>query len=487
MPYVTLPPAQYMPDIAAVDATGSNDILNVLPTGAGYRPMPGTTVFSSSALGAYARGLAALVDTAGSGRNFAGDVSKLYLMNTSSVWTDVTNTGGAYALGEEDVWDFALFGANVVATTINEPVQRYILGTSSNFTDLAGTPPRAAVAAVVRDQLWLGNLSTDNKGVAFSDANDITQWSSGLADNQSFPDGGTVQRILGGEYALIFQSETIRRATFIGGSVVYRFDEMGTNRGLLAQRAIARRGWDVWFLDVDGFYYLNANTGEFRPIGAERVNRTFFADLNSQFEFRITAEVDPNNQVVFFSYPSQASTDGTPDKLLIYNYALDRWAIAEVTTELIGRFKSLSITWDGLDNNYATIDDVDISFDSSTWVGGVLSFVGFNTSNQMLTFSGSNLAATVCTEEREPVPGGRVFVDAALPLVDTSSAVVAIGARERMSDTLSFTSGTSMESNGVCPVMASGRSMCARTRVAAATDWTKYTGVRVSGQPDGDA
>ena len=487
MPWATLPPAQYTPDIAAVDVTGSNDILNVLPTGAGYRPMPGTTVFSSSALGAYARGLAALVDTSGAGRNFAGDVSKLYLMNSSSVWTDVTNTGGAYALGEEDVWDFALFGTNVVATTINEPVQRYILGTSSNFADLAGSPPRAAVAAVVRDQLWLGNLSTDNQGVAFSDTNDIAQWSSGLADTQSFPDGGRVQRILGGEYALVFQSETIRRGTFIGGSAVYRFDEMGTNRGLLTQRAIARRGWDIWYLDVDGFYYLNANTGEFRPIGAERVNRTFFADLNSQYEFRITAEVDPNNQVVFFSYPSQASADGTPDKLLIYNYALDRWAIAEITTELIGRFKSLSITWDGLDNNYATIDDVDVSFDSSTWVGGVLSFVGFNTSNQMLTFSGSNLAATICSEEREPVPGGRVFVDAALPLADTSSATVAIGARERMSDTLTFTSETAMETNGVCPVMASGRSMCARTKVAAGTTWTEYTGVRVNGQADGDA
>lgn len=485
MPYVTLPPAQYTPDIAAVDVAGSGDILNVLPTGAGYRPMQGTTVFSSSALGAYARGLAALVDLSGAGKNFAGDVSKLYLMDSSSVWTDVTNTGGAYALGEEDVWDFALFGANVVATSINEPPQRFILGTSSNFADLAGTPPRAAVAAVVRDQLWLGNLSTDNQGVAFSDTNDITQWSSGLADTQSFPDGGTVQRILGGEYALVFQSETIRRGTFIGGSAVYRFDEMGTNRGLLTQRAIARRGWDVWFLDVDGFYYLNANTGEFRPIGAERVNRTFFADLNSQYEFRITAEVDPNNQVVFFSYPSQASADGTPDKLLIYNYALDRWAFAEVTTQLIGRFKSLSITWDGLDNNYATIDDVDISFDSSTWVGGVLSFVGFNASNQMLTFSGSNLAATMRTEEREPVQGGRAFVDAALPLIDTASATVAVGVRERMSDSLQFTSETAMEDNGVCPVMASGRSMVARTTVAAGTTWSEYTGVRVNGQADG--
>lgn len=486
MAFATLSPAQYAPDVASVDVGASDGIMNVLPIGSGYRPMPGPATYSTSALDEYARGIAALADTSGAGKNFAGDRTKLYLMDSNSSWADVTNVGGAYALGAEDFWDFALFGSNVIATSPIEPPQIYTIGSSSNFADLSGSPSQAMVTAVVRDQLWLGNLDGDNQSVQWSDTNDVTDWSSGLADSQSFPDGGAVQRIIGGEYALVFQKETIRRGTFVGGKVVYRFDEIGTNRGLLTPRAIARRGWDIWFLDADGFYYLNANSGEFRPIGAERVNRTFFADLNDQYLHRITAEVDPSNQLVFFSYPSNESTDGEPDKILAYDYSQDRWTPAEVGVQLIGRFKSLSTTWDNLDNIYSTIDDVDLAFDSKVFVGGVLSFVGFNASNQMQTFNGDCLAATITTEEAEPLKGGRVFVDNTIPLIDTSSATVSLGARERVSDALTYTAETSMEADGTCPAMASGRSMVGRVSVPAATTWSKYTGIRVDGEPDGE-
>jgi len=487
MPYTTLPMAQWLPDQAAIDSPGLQNIQNVLPRANSYVPFGAFQAYSTSALTAYARGLLGVTDSSNVSRAYAGDQTKLYQMTGSLSWGDVTNTGGAYALGAEDYWHFVLFGNKVVALAKAESPQVFTVGTSAQFADLAGSPPNAQTGAVIRDQLWVGNISSDPLTVQWCDTNDITDWSGGLADSQTFPGGGQVQAILGGEFGLIFQKNTIRRATFVGGDVIYQIDEIAEGRGLYTPRAIARRGWDVWYLDEDGFYFMSGTSGEFRPIGAERVNRTFFADLDPLNIHRIVASVDPLNQVVMWAYPSVSSVDGTPDKLLVYNYAVDRWSRIEMTAQALGEFRTLSVDWDTLDSIYSSIDEASAAFDSALFSGGARRLVAFNSSNQIGDFSGSNLEAIVATGEVEPNPGGRVHISNAIPVSDTTAATVAIGTRERYGDSISYTAEASMERNGTCPTLANGRSATARVTIPAGTDWNHISAVRVEGQPSGYA
>ena len=73
-------------------------------------------------------------------------------------------------------------------------------------------------------------------------------------------------------------------------------------------------------------------------IGAEKVNRFFDVDLNKAFSDRICAAVDPFNQVAMWLYPSAsdtANTTGICDKILIYNYATQKWSTADASASTI--------------------------------------------------------------------------------------------------------------------------------------------------------
>ena len=72
------------------------------------------------------------------------------------------------------------------------------------------------------------------------------------------------------------------------------------------------------------------------PIGAEKVDNWFYENLNSAYPNRVTSTIDPNNQIVLWSFPSNSSSDGTPDTIIVYNYAVNRWSIIELTHQSIG-------------------------------------------------------------------------------------------------------------------------------------------------------
>ena len=83
----------------------------------------------------------------------------------------------------------------------------------------------------------------------------------------------------------------------------------------------------------------------------------------------MSAAVDPLNEVMW-SYTSTASPSGQAiDKILIYNYTLNKWSVAEVEADLLAPMFSAGYTVDALDNLSSTVDGLSIQLDNRFYKG----------------------------------------------------------------------------------------------------------------------
>ena len=180
-----------------------------------------------------------------------GTLTKLYKLNrTTKAWDDFTRvSGGNYALDRR--WGFVQFGDNLVAFNVGDLTQSIAITAGTNFAALAGSPPQARYGAVVKDFLVLGNLSSSQPNVIhWSAQNNITGWTVGTdqSDVQTFPDGGEVTGILGGEVGFIFQTEMVRRLTYVGPPIIFQIDEIADKRGCEAPFSLVRIGDTAFYL-----------------------------------------------------------------------------------------------------------------------------------------------------------------------------------------------------------------------------------------------
>ena len=469
---VTLPFPEYRPDIAPVNSSFSDTANNVIPAAMSYRPLSSATAYSG-AMGSRCQGAVAIVDNGGNALNFAGDATKLYKL-TSAAWSDVTGT--ALTTPADVNIGFAKFGNLIIAVNGSNAPQSYDITSSSAFADLAGSPPAARYIAVVRDFVVLGNLPSSPNSIQWSGFNNATQWTAGAnqSDAQEFPDGGWVQGVVGGDVMYVFQEKSIRRGTYVGGDLIFQFDEIAQNRGLAAPGSLAKVGDRTYFLDYDGFYVLAGD--QVLPIGKERIDKTFFANVNQSYLYRVQAAIDPINSLVIWGYPSTASADGTLDSLLIYNWAIDRFSTGALTSEYIYGALGEGYTLEQLDA-FGTLETLPFSLDSRVWTGGSVSLGVFGSDHKLSYLTGANLEATLSTSEAALLNGRRAFVNDTRPVVDSDAATVAVGVRERFADAAAYTDESAMETSGNCPVRASGRYGKARLTIPAGASWSHASAI----------
>ena len=358
------------------------------------------------------------------------------------------------------------------------------MGTSTNFADLsaiatAGTPPVFRVSGVIRDFLVVGNLPTFTNRVQWSGINDITTWTPGtkLADYQDLPgSGGQIVHITSGEVGYIFRQNQIIRMDFVGGATVFRFSVISSNRGAVYGRTVTQNDRNVFFYSDDGFYQISGDT--LNPIGAEKVNRHFDNDLNKAYTDRISAAVDPFNQLAIWSYVSKRSTTGDPDSLIIYNYVTQKWTYASIAastifTQFLGAF-----TVELMDLISQNLEDINISLDTDYWSGGQLYLGAIDSDFKAAIFSGTPLEAEMETDELELVPGKRVSIIGVRPIIDAITTVT-IKTREKLSDTVVESTSGSTNASGINPVRASGRYVRANVKVSAGVGWNDAQGIDI--------
>ena len=216
---------EYRPDVSDFRAQSTRTLANVLPRADGYGPFADLTNLSG-ALAAACRGLFFARKADGTIVIFAGTSTRLYkLDNTTYGWTDVSKALASYAAIEAaGQWQFAQFNNFVVAVQANVPPQVFDLSSSTEFADLAGSPPQARYVSIVNRFVVLSGLLSNPFRIQWSGLNAATTWTAGTSqsDYQDLPDGGIVRGVGGGESGIIFQDGAIRRMTYAPGSPVNR-------------------------------------------------------------------------------------------------------------------------------------------------------------------------------------------------------------------------------------------------------------------------
>ena len=294
------------------------------------------------------------------------------------------------------------------------------------------------------------------------------------------PDSGAITGLVGGEYCTVLTERAIFRATYTGPPLIWQFDKVVSSRGCAFKESVCNVGSTVFFLDNDGFYAFDGQ--KTIPIGSEKVNNFFKQDFDSNYDYRMSASVDPINEVAMWSYTSTQSPSGQPDKIIMYNYALDKWSLAEVEADLLAPMFSSGYTVDGLVNLSSTVDGLDIQLDSRFFKGGQY-FFGGAYGNKIYAFTGAPLAATIETSEAPLSTGKHSLVTRVYPYYENGDVTLSVGTRDTHGETFSFSSAVAPNASGFAPFRAQGRYH--RARMSISGGWDKALGIDIEAREIG--
>jgi hypothetical protein len=349
-------------------------------------------------------------------------------------------------------WNFIQFGNTVIAANNINKLQSYIMGTSTAFGDLDDNAPVAKFVTVVRDFVVAANLSNESEPnkIQWSDINNETNWVSGAAsqsDYQIISDGGNVTGITGGEFGLVFLERSIVRMTYIGSPFFFQFDTISRNLGCTEGNSIAQYGNMTYFLGEDGFYMCDGKT--VTPIGNERVDRFFYANVNPSKLDQMSTVIDPYRKIVVWNFLNNFAKNN----VMIYNWQTDRWSFAETDVNYVSYASTPAITLEGMDL-YGNMDTIETSFDSRLFAGGKLLFAGVR-GRKVVTFTGQNSPAQIVTGDIGSQ--NTSIVNLAKVIVDNGSADVAIASRTLLTQIPVYSEYVSADSENRVSLRSGGK------------------------------
>lgn len=477
----------FAPDRSQFSADVLQIANNVLPSPDGVAPFP-TLAIISQALADTCRGACYARTSDGTNRIIAGTSTRLYELNTTDYsWTDITGAAGPYNLAVGDYWTFTRYGDELIIHNINNPIQTYAIETGGTVTTLAGSPPQAKFSWVAGDFLVLGCLNggpSQARSVYWSGVNNSTVWTIGDSgcDTQELPEGNDIVGGFGetGGFTVI-QRDGMQFFPFaLESGFTFARQIVNPKQGCVAPRSIVSIGpGQFFYLSEDGFFG-GVNR---QPIGATWVDNTLISEAGQNI-LDVQGAADPYRKMVWWRYKTVSGAY----KRLGYHWQLDRWVMCDVDIGELVPLATPSITWDGLDALYATIDGVTEAFDSRLFFGGRPTMAAFSTDNKLGYFEGPNAAATIQTGAIQFDDVGRTFVNELRVITDAQTFTVA--------DAVSpYHGGTETWSSEVSPhprtkmvhFRQDGRLHKLRLTIPEGTVWTVATGMNVNAQVTGAA
>lgn len=460
----------YTPDNAPFQTAGLIDMANAYPIANGYSPV-GQFSAITPALPTTFKGGAAFVGSDENGTLIAGSSSNLYRF-TGGSWTSVI--AGLSAI---DRWQFTQFGDAVVAVN-GGPTQT--LDLVANTAGVLTGAPTATSVATVSNFVVYGGAGGNAALVQWSGFNNQNDNTSGVNQSgyQPMLDGGDVKGIAGGEYGLIIQRSTVRKMTYIGDTttdtdviIPFQFDVLSPDTGAITAGSIAQSGRRVYFLSDRGFMFCDGT--DVTPIGNERVDATFFALHGRDNLDVMSAAIDPRRFTVAWLIP------GTPGRVWIYNWALDRWSIIEVSAKGILAGFTTNVSLESLDTLYpGGLETIPYSLDDVRFAGGDPLLLVIDPNGEFGYLSGPNMPARFAICQTEMIPGARTRMRWLRPVGDAISGVTAaISAKQRLGDVAaSFTTAT-LNDSGDMPTRVTGRYIGTTINYAAGADWSFVQGL----------
>lgn len=470
-----IPLGSWEPDAFVVNDGKVSAVQNLYPVPNGWGPVPGISEIST-ALGAKCLGAVSVRTGANSYQIFAGTATKLYRFSSGSLgWTDVSG-GLTFGVPEGDFWSFALFGNYLLATNFVDGLHEIDLLAGSAFAATAGRPPKARFVDVAGDFVVLGCLQNAQNALHWSGLNDRTQWTTGtnFSDTQTFPDGGVIRGMACQEAGLVFQEDTVRRMTLVGGSQIFTFSVLARNRRLRAPYSVIPLGTSVLAL-MDHGVCIYSQSGE-TQIGVGKVDNWLKEYADGAWWPRIVGCVDPTNTRVYWAL---RSVDGSGidnfDSILVYDTTLQRFSLIAQKVDYIFPCATAGLALEDL-NNFGTLDTLETSLDSAAWGGGVPNF-GQIGANGILGFrAAASVKGSITTAERALTPGRRSMVTGLYPFSDCGSMTASVSGKATAAAADVFSTDAGMEVNSKVPLRSDGRFHSFRLTFPAASVWTYANG-----------
>lgn len=415
--WATIPFGDWMPDLPDLANPGATVAKNVIPAERSYRPL-GALQAATGALDSAALGIVIGRDSSGNHYNYAGDAGKLYEVRASGI-TDKSK-GGGYSTGSGDVWEFVLFGSRLLGTNFTDPVQGIDVGAAGLFADqiTSTLKPKFRHLAVVREFLVGGNSNDASDGdvphrtwwSGYRDPLDFDPDAQTQCDFEDRPGAGWVQRIIGGlEYGLVIQERGITRMTYSGGDSIFQFDSIDRKRGTPIPNSVIGHGRLVYFISEEGFFVTDGTQSY--PIGANQVDKTFWAQFDVNNAALVSAAIDPVNKLVAWAFPGA----GGITKIYFHDWQDRRWSEAEVDLEILVNATSEGFTLEDLDAvalDAAADTTISINEASGQTVISVTSVSGFSANDTVrITLNDASIHQTTVAS----VGVGEITIDDALP------------------------------------------------------------------------
>jgi hypothetical protein len=446
---------------------------NVVPVLNGYGPLPSAEVFSDNA----SENLLTMVagkfgDTV---QLFAAGETKIFKFDPNDLDLDDVSKSGGYT-GVQD-WNFTQFGKVLIGANGNGKLQSWTIGTSTAWADLSASAPTARFVTVVRDFVVAAYNTTNPNRVYWSDINDETDWVSGTtsqSDFQDLPDGGNVQGVTGGEFGIVLLERAIYRMSYVGSPLFFQFDAISRSLGCYEPNSIVQQGGRTFFLSDDGFYVTDGQT--VTPIGAEKVDRWFFDDVDEGNIDKMSAAIDPEKHLVAWCYPNV----NAGQTMLVFNWQTGKWSYGITTVSFLANASTVGTTLEQL-NIYGGLEDVPASLDSRLWAGGKPLFAGVRGA-QIILFGGNPMSPELVTGDIEE--GMQSIVKMAFPQIDGGSADIAVASRFRLDEGVDFGTDVSADAENRVSLRSVGRYH--RIRIKPTGGWTTIMAVDIELQTVGN-
>jgi hypothetical protein len=478
MPLIRFP--EWRPDVSDYQGQSTLTITGVRPRGDGYGPMADSTGFSD-ALPAACRGAITGYKDDGTVQLFAATANRLYLLdNVGLGWTDVSKGGVAYApdVPDDQQWQFTQFNEFIIAVKTSTPPQVFQMGTSVQFADLGGTPPQARYIATVGRFVVLTGLTANPYRIQWSGINNVAQWTSGLelSDFQDLPDGGIVRGVAGGESGHVFQDNAIRRMTFApGADYVFLIERIAQDRGLMAPYSIVRAGDRIFYLSHEGFHVIIPGQNVPTGIGKERFDRTIINLIDRNNLQLVLGANNPRASQVFWAFKTNAGSAATYDRLLCYDYLIDRATLVPMNGEYLLQMAQPGFTLEGLDSISTNLDTLPLSLDGYSPIPGA-DFAQFDAAHKLAFFFGLPIEAIMETSE-QGTDGQRLRIHGLRPITDAPTIYGSCSKRESTNVNANYSTETIPARNGLCPLNVSTRYSRGRLRIPAGINWTFAAGI----------
>ncbi len=448
---------------------------NALPVAGAYAPFPAHVPVAAAVLPSAAKGYFSGILPSGTPIIYGATRSAIYRLSDAAA--TLAYDAAPFA-GER--WWFAQVGGKLCAGSAQlNPIGAPLGGA---FSALGGSPPAAAVGAVVnRDYLVLGNLTgepvdgTVPNRVRWSGQLNPDTWGTDIETGADFEDmhdeGGPVVQITGRTVGTVFQRRAITRMQLTGSaSTVFVFTTVEIGRGAVTAGGVCDVGAVVFYRADDGFFAWDGTQSI--PIGNNRVDDWFERNSESSKIDLMRSGYDPVHRCVMWAFPEAGETANSA--ILAYSLVDQKFTLVRSAMEEIGYSATLPASIETM----ATPDTSGDVWDDGEFAGKRPILGGINASHTYGTFSGVPLAATFVTGDLQTAPGQRTFCNGVRPLIDAATAKVAVGEREQATkDVVAWNPATSLGVDGVCPQRFDARYMRFRATTDAGDEWTRASGI----------